>query len=191
MQPIKPSAEEMVLRVNGNGRKRIAPNDFDVFVFYGVRLRLAEFFAPYLSLLADEDCAVSDAVLRCAADTFLNDRRSVRMAVKFKKAGAARIVFAYAGFPVWGIVDQTEEGRILSNYPIVTQATEKMRQRIWNALIAAFESRGLELLHQPEDMITQGMFTKGEYAVEGAVEKQDASHKAPSYAAKLLNGLSL
>ena len=38
-------AEETVLLVNGNGRRALAATDFDVFVFYGVRLRLAEFFA--------------------------------------------------------------------------------------------------------------------------------------------------
>ena len=104
----------------------------------------------------DENQAVSDAVMRRAADTFLNDRRSVRMAVKFKEAGAARIVFAYAGFPVWGVVDQAEEGRILDSFPTATQATAPMRQRIWKALELGFEARGLEPISIHFDKLDSG-----------------------------------
>ena len=43
LRPITPEAEKAVLFVNGKGRKRLRTKDFNVFVFYGVRLRLAEF----------------------------------------------------------------------------------------------------------------------------------------------------
>ena len=191
MRAIKPEAEKTVLHVNGNGRKVLKPNDFDLFVFYGARLRLAEFFAPYLSLLAEGERSVSDAVLEHAANAFLQDRRSVRMAEKLKEAGAKDIVFAYAGFPVWGVVEQADEGRILAQYPTVTKATSAMRQRIVAALEAAFSSRGLRFMMQPEDSIVNGMFTDAKFAVEMAAEKEDASHKSPAYAAMILASLPL
>ena len=191
LTPIKPETEEMVLQVNGNGRKTVAANDFDVFVFYGVRLRFTDFFAPYLTLMDGENTAVSDAVLTRAADTFLNDRRSVRMAAMLKKAGAGRVILAFAGFPVWGVVDHTLENRTLARFPDVTQATVASRQRIWQALEAGLAARGLELVMQPEDTITKGMFTDPAFAVADGVEREDAVHKAPTFAAKLLNSLQL
>ncbi len=191
LRAIRSDAEKMVLLVNGNGRKVLKPKDFDLFVFYGARLRLAEFFAPYLALLSDKDRSVSDAVLELAAHTFLQDRRSVRMAEQLKAAGAKDVVFAFAGFPVWGVVDQTEEGRILAGHPTVCEADEAIRLRIVGAVSSAFERRGLRFLMQPEETVVKGMFTEACYAVDGAVEKEDPSHKSPAYAAKILNGVTL
>ncbi len=190
IRAIKPEAEKMVLLVNGNGRNLLKARDFDLFVFYGVRLRLAEFFAPYLALFANGECAVSDAVLEHAANAFLQDRRSVRMAEKLKAKGAREVVFVSAGFPVWGVVDQAEEGRVLADYPLVKTAGPAARARVWRALEAAFENRGLRFVAQPEDTVVKGMFTDPCYAIDGAAEKGDASHKSAAYAAKVLANIT-
>lgn len=190
LQAIKPAAEKMVLLVNGQGRKTLRAKDFDLFVFYGARLRLAEFFAPYLDLMMDDTRAVSDAVLCEAAEAFLQDRRSVRMAQKLKAAGAKRVTFAYAGFPVWGVIDQTEEGRILAEFPRAQAAGAAERDRLWRALDAGFATRGLTLLRQPDETVVHGMFTAPEFALPDAAEKEDASHKAPAYAAQVLAGVT-
>lgn len=186
LRPMKPDAKKQVLLVNGHGREALGPADFDVFVFYGVRLRLAEFFSAYLDLLLDPDRAVSEAALARAAAQFLQERRAVRMAAMMKADGAKRIVFVYAGFPCWGVVDHAQAGGLLESFPRVTQASEALRARLWHVLTQAFDALGLELVGQPEETVVQGMFTDAAYAVVGAAESGDAIHKAPSYPAKAL-----
>lgn len=186
LRAVKPGAEKQVLMVNGKGRKMLRPSDFDVFVFYGVRLRLAEFFSAYLDVLLDPERAVSAAALDAAAAQFLSERRAVRMGAEMKAAGAREIVFVTAGFPCWGIVEQTEEGRVLDSFPRVTEATQAQRAQLWGALTRGFEALGLSLIAQSEETVVQGMFTDAAYAVDGAVEKEDAIHKAPEFAALLL-----
>lgn len=181
-----PEAEETVLLVNGNGRRALAATDFDVFVFYGVRLRLAEFFAAYLDVMLDPDRAISDAALACAAAQFLQERRAVRMAQMMRADGAKEIVFVYAGFPSWGIVNQAEEGRLLAKTPRIVEARAEHRARLWAALGRVFHDLGFGFIGQPEETVVRGMFTDPIYAVEGALEKEDANHKSPGFAALLL-----
>lgn len=186
LRPMKPEAKKQVLMVNGHGREVLRPDDFDVFVFYGVRLRLAEFFSAYLDLLLDPERAVSEAALARAAAQFLQERRAVRMAAMMKADGAKRIVFVYAGFPCWGVVDHAEAGGLLESFPRVVEASAALRERLWGALAQAFDALGLELVRQPEETVVQGMFTDAAYAVAGAGESGDAIHKAPGYPAKVL-----
>lgn len=186
LRAVTDEAEQTVLMVNGKGRKHLKTRDFDVFVFYGVRLRLAEFFGAYLDLMLDPDRAISEAALAHAATQFLQERRAVRMAQLMKADGAKEIVFVYAGFPCWGIVDQEEEGRILARYPMIVEAQPAHRARLWAALERAFEDLGLGFVGQPEETVVRGMFTDAVYAVEDATQKEDANHKSPRFAAKLL-----
>ncbi|WP_438992141.1 hypothetical protein [Lentibacter sp.] len=186
LQAITPEAEETVLLVNRNGRKHLKTADFDTFVFYGVRLRLAEFFAGYLDLMLDSDRAISEAALGVAAAQFLQERRAVRMALLMREDGAKEIVFAYAGFPCWGVVNQQEEGRLLADVPRVVEALPEHRARLWGALERAFEELGFGFIGQPDETVVQGMFTDPVYAVEGAADKEDANHKSPRFAALLL-----
>ena len=186
LRPITPEAEKAVLFVNGRGRERLRTKDFNVFVFYGVRLRLAEFFAAYIDLMLDHERSVSEAALASAAKQFLQERRAVRMAQLMKADGAEEIVFVFAGFPCWGVIDQRAEGRLLADHPRVLEAQPSHRARLWAALERAFEDLGLGFIGQPEETVVQGMSSDPVYAVEDAAEKEDANHKSPSFAALLL-----
>lgn len=182
------AAREMVLQVNEKGRDAIPAQAFDCYVFYGARLLLTEFFVHFLNRMIDPSRSASDEVLRRATAQFLSERRTVRMAQDMRAAGAKEIIFVSGGFPVWGVMDYTENGRLLKKNPLIAKATKAQRARIWAILHESFESLGFELIAQPDETVTNGLFTREEFAVEDAVQKQDGNHKAPSYAARLLFG---
>lgn len=186
LRALGPAGQAAVLAINEAGRLALRPDDFETFVFYGGRLRLAEFFAAYLAVLTDPERAVSAAALAYAAAQFLSERRAVRWARQLKADGADTVVFVAAGFPCWGVVDQEAEGGLLHAAPQLREAPVEARARLWQALEGAFADLGLELVAQPEETVMEGMFTRPEFAIEGAVQKQDAIHKAPSYAALVL-----
>lgn len=179
------AAAETVARINGKGRKTIAAQDFDLFLFYGARLKTIEFMAPYLHRAADPNSFETDAALRAAAEAWLIMTRAFRFARVFAGAGAS-VVFVPGPLPTEKVKDYTIRDRVLQAWPLAAQATAQHRARIWDALEHQAASTGVTLIRQPEQTITNGTFTRFEYAVENAIKSGDTGHKNTSYAALML-----
>lgn len=183
-------AREMVRRVNGNGREAIHPGDFDCFLFYGARLRVGEFFGPYLHRQHSGAGWQSRAALGAAARVFLRSTRACRIAAELSRSGA-RVWFAPAPLPTAQVIDHTAAGRIFAAYPRAADATPGDRARLWDVLIAEAAAEGIELIRQPDDTVVEGILTDARFACDGAAESGDAGHKSPWFAAAMLGNLPL
>jgi hypothetical protein len=183
---IRPGREaaEMVALINGRGRMTLAPADFDVFLFWGARLRVAEFLAPFLHR-SQSGTVDSFAVLSAAAAQFLTNCRSYRFARSFARAGA-EVWMIPAPLPTAGVKDFTRKNRVLAGWERATGASAADRLRLWSALESVAAQDGVRLIRQPEDTVTGALFTDARYAVAGVAETEDAGHKSPAYAARLL-----
>ncbi|MEL6467948.1 MAG: hypothetical protein AAFQ58_23540 [Pseudomonadota bacterium] len=179
------AALEIALTINGRGRDHLAPGDFDTFVFYGARLRTAEFFGPYLQWHAAHGTFPSAAALHIAARTFMDDNRAYRNAVTLAAHGA-RVIFVPAPLYTNGVTDLHARGRFLHAYPRASEADADARAVLWQAMTAVARSGGVTLVPQPEDTVTNGVLTKAEFACEGAVEVGDTGHKSAAFAARWL-----
>lgn len=178
------AAEEEVLRVNGQGRKALRPDDFDALIMYGARVRVPDFLAPYLHYARSPTQAVSEAVVDTAIRTFLNGRRSVRIARKLGKLGRTRIFVIPTTLDIW-----TPAGarKLFEIYPGAQGATAADRAAIHARLAASLAADGVSYLAQPDESIVHGVFTDPAYASAAALEAGDVVHKSGAFAALLLD----
>lgn len=183
VRPTSPQAAEMVAQVNGQGREALEPGDFDIYLFFGARLRMADFMPPYLQRLRDPQNGISAAVLQAGARGFLADRRMARIARNFGTSGKSRVFFAPAPLWTWGIQDNAAAQKLADDYPLAVDAGKTDRDMIWAVFQQIFEPDGVTLLRQPEETVTRGIFTDPKYAVEGAQDSGDIGHKSAEYAA--------
>lgn len=186
VRPIGQEAAEAVAMVNAKGRTSLAPSDFDCFVFYGARLRSAEFMLPYLHYMRDPHRAVSHDVMQAAAAQFLVSCRAVRIARSFAASGKARVYFAPAPLMTDGVLDQTAPGMPLALYPCAAAATAEDRAQIWGMFTRILASDGITLIAQPDETVVNGAFTDARFAIDGAQASGDAGHKSPEFAALML-----
>jgi len=178
-------AAEAVLQVNGQGRAHVAPGDFDVFLFYGARLRMAEFMPPMLQHMAAPNGALSRAVLTAATERFIQGTRAARVAMHFANAGA-RVYFAPTPLFTDGVIDFEKARWAVCDFPLAWQADSPQRAPLWQALTDAFAAADVGFVPQPEDTICRGIFTKADYATDGAADTRDVVHKSPAFAAVML-----
>jgi hypothetical protein len=176
-------ALDMALTLNGKGRAFIAPDDFDTLVFYGARLRVAEFFGSYLDWIDENKQSPSAAVVKAGARMFLNHTRMFRIAGKAAAAGC-EVIYVPSPFYTDGIRDLSVKSRFFHAYPGAEKATSEQRAMLWAALVSVAGDDGITLVPQPEDTIIRGSLTKTEYGRENALEDDDAGHKCPAFAAR-------
>ncbi|MCD1628156.1 MAG: hypothetical protein ACU0BH_01205 [Paracoccaceae bacterium] len=186
VRPESKEAAEIVARVNGLGRLSLVADDFDGFLFYGARLRMAEFMVPYLHVLRDPKRAVSGAVMQAAAQHFLVSCRAFRIARSFARSGKTKVFFAPAPLMTKGILDFAAPKMPIDLYPFALEAEAQDRARIWGVFADILAADGITLIAQPDETIVDGAFTDARYAIEGALESGDAGHKSPEFAALML-----
>lgn len=173
-------AEEMVARINGNGRLSLRCDDFAAYLFYGARLRSAEFLPPMLSTLR-QGGHLSAAVRQRVTRRFLEGRKSYRIAQQFVRANpAARVTFAPAPLLTLGV------GQPEKTWPEAEGATPEERAEIRSWLDREAERDGITLLHQPDETIVEGYWTDPRYAATGPESADDPVHKSPEFAALML-----
>lgn len=176
--------------INGRGRTRIAPGDFDLLVLYGCRIRSFEFLGRHLQYRSGDIGWQSRAALRASAHGFLVSSRAYRIAASFAQENAARVWCVPDPLLTAGVLDHSAPGQFLDRFPAATEATGEERAELWSALVAAAADDGVRFVPQPEDTIVEGVFTDPVYAVDEAREKQDAGHKSPEFAARMLAELA-
>jgi len=178
-------AVPMVRQVNGRDRTGIRPGDFDCYLFYGARLSVHHFLGPFLQRSLGEGVQDSGAALRAAAAAWLIETRAYRFARDFAKAGA-EVYFAPESLPTEGAKEYRIRRRVLHENPAAARAGPADRDRLWHALEEAAAAQGVTLLRQPEDTVTGGIFTAARWGLPDAARTQDAAHKTPAFAARML-----
>jgi hypothetical protein len=186
LTPTGPEAAEMVQQINGKGRATLAADDFDVILFYAARLRLWHFQFEYLHRQNTPGRRLSKAVVAAAMQGFLLDRRMARAAREFGQKGKAQILFAPTPYPTRGIGDYHAPKQLLARFPNAITAPTEAYGDIWQGFVDAFAQDGVTLLHQPAHTVVDNLFTETAFAIEGAAESVDISHKSPEFAALML-----
>ena len=174
------AAREMVGRINGAGREALGGGDFAGYLFYGARLRMADFMPPLLETL----CAgghLSAAVQRKVARRFLRGTKAYRIACAFARATPGlTIAFAPAPLLTRGV---GSPGRV---YPGADGATAEQRDAIRGWLDREAAQDGIRLLHQPEETIAAGYWTDPAWASDEAGQEDDPVHKNAAFAARMV-----
>ncbi len=161
-------AAAMVAAVNGRGRASLGPQDFDLFLFWGARLRVDQYLVPFLHR-RQSGITDSFAVLAAAAAQFLVNARGYRFARDFARAGAE----------VWLVpAPYRIAGRAPDRDPDARAAD---RTYLWSVLESVAAQDGLRLIRQPEDTVTGGALTQPRFAAD---DHSDLT--SPAYAARLL-----
>ena len=183
-------ALDSVRLINVAKRERIAVEDFDILVFYGCRLRMSSLFAAMLHWRYAQGSWPSWAVLTEAVQAHANACTAYRTAREFAKAGV-EVVFIPSPLLTEGVVDPHGRKGALHDHPEAEHATPEDRAHLWFAQEEVATRDGIHFVRQPEDTIASAIFTKSEFACDGAYETGDNGHKSPEFAARVINdGLS-
>lgn len=173
-------AREIVAKINGGSHPTLAPGDFELFIFYGARLRAHEFFVAMLPYLRRPEGAMSGAAMQAVVDHWASKTRAWRLAKLFSM-GDAQVIFVPTSFPTEGVMlPEVEKTRLRQ------KATKAERAILWGHMAATATSNGFTLMPQPEEFVTGDTLTKAEYAVDGAQASRDYVHKTPEFAARMI-----
>ncbi len=175
------SACEIVAQVNGGRRNSLGPEDFDLFTFYGARLRAQEFFAHMLEHMHTPEGQISSAALQAIATGWTRKTRAWRFARAFAEAGA-QVIFVPTPFPSKDVLDPEHERQRLQ-----VKSSKAERTRLWKLLADVAAGQGFTLMPQPDETVTAETMTHAKYAAKEARESQDEVHKNPEFAALLIN----
>ncbi len=163
------------------GREVVDSRDFDVVVFAGCRLTIANVFADILHSDRTPGSFYSSALKRDIVRWRLAEFTTYQFARKFAQIGHARILFAPVSFPTSG-----HEKAVLLQCPAAYSASKAERIAVWQIFREVMAEDGVELISQPEATVVQGCLTDARYGVEGHLEKNDSSHKNAAYGALVL-----
>jgi hypothetical protein len=180
----RPTALGTVLMVNGNGRKVLNPDDFDMCLFLGTRIRTSRFVSPVLQKLKGGNEFLSEAVfLQCCQD-WLPNYRFYRAAQSFAESGKTKVVLMSNSL-------QAEDSppSQVDLYPDAMKATKADRGRIWKAFGNICANDGITYIPQIEDTITSGCLTKAKYTRIDSDGLPDYAHRNAEYGALIMADL--
>ncbi len=170
------SVLDLVRKINGGSHDTLGPQDFDLFIFYGARLRAHEFFASIL----EHPGQISAAAMQTILAGWTHKTRAWRIAQAFARAGA-QVLFVPASFPTQNVLDQKAEKKRLA-----IRSSKAQRTALWQHLEDAAARAGFTLVPQLEKTVTGNTLTKAEYAQPNAQAASDWVHKSPQYAALMI-----
>ncbi len=168
-------------RSKGCGREIVDSRKFDVVLFAGCRLTIANVFADILNADRTPGSFYSSGLKRDIVRWCLEGFKTYQFAQKFAQIGHARILFAPVSFPTSG-----GEKAMRADCPAAYSATKAERDAIWQIFHDTMEEDGIELIVQPEVTVTQGCLTDPKFGVDGYIEKNDHTHKNAAYGALVL-----
>ncbi|MEP5728260.1 MAG: hypothetical protein ABJL67_02685 [Sulfitobacter sp.] len=175
VRPTTTEAVEQVAMVNGRGLKRLERGAFDTAIVVGARLRITDFIVPMAEHVTAASGAVSDPVLAACAQEWLNKRTITMMDYLFADGGDVAFVAA----PL-SIQRPKTKGRVAR--PCI--APDGLR-RLRRAAQVAMRARGYHLIQQPEDSITDELYTADAHAAFS--EQRDFTHVTPTFMKGMLD----
>lgn len=184
LQPLTDEARAQVQMISETGRESLEPEDFDVFLFVGSRLRAQSYIVPMLWRLQDDAGFLSQAVRDAVLERWLTGCRSYRAARAFAATGKTRVFFSPASF----LNDQVLDAKVVAR-SINQQATAAQRADLWDGVARRMDQDGVGLIAQPEETVTRGCLTRIEFASSRATELQDPVHKNGAFGALILKEL--
>lgn len=168
-------------KFNEKGRTFLPAADFDVVFFMACRIDLTRLF---LSLLAARRAGpfLTSGLQRRIAGDWLAGQRFYTYARALAETGTARIILSPVSFPTLGFAG-------LAAPDAVRQAPADDRAAIWQMLAERAAGDGITLLPQPEETVTDGLFTRPDYAVADFAALNDHAHRNAAYGALIYRRL--
>jgi hypothetical protein len=124
---------------------------------------------------------VSSGLVRRVLTDGLRGQAGYRLAKGLAATGTARVLLSPIAYYT------ADPGRFAD---VVTPAMEVLIPDqvpfFWRILLEAAAEDGIELLCQPEETVTQGLFTAEAYAAANHVERRDFEHHNAAYGALIL-----
>ncbi|MCP5037980.1 MAG: hypothetical protein GY945_10315 [Rhodobacteraceae bacterium] len=174
------SVRDMVRKISGGSHEDLGPQDFDLFIFYGARLRPHEFFTSILKHQRQPEGQLSSAAMQAIVSRWTNKTRAWRFAQAFADAGAT-VMFVPASLPSQNVLDSQGEKEQLA-----VRSTKAERAALWRILGDEAANAGFTLIPQPDESVTSDTLTKAEYATSDARANNDWVHKSPEFAALMV-----
>lgn len=164
-------------KFNEKGRTFLPAADFDLIFFMSCRVDVTALFQTLLAARRIGPFLTSGLQERMARDC-LRGQRFYIYARELAAAGGARILLAPVSFPTEGYAGLRPQPA-----PAVRAAHAEDRAAIWQMLAETARADGLTLLPQPEETVTEGLFTRAAYAIENHEALNDHAHKNAAYGA--------
>ncbi len=168
-------------KFNDKGRTFLPAADFDVIFFMACRVDLRRLFLSLLAARRTGPFLTSGLQRRMAGDG-LADQRFYTYARALADTGTARIILSPVSFPTLGFAG-------LAPSDAVRQAPAADRAALWQMLAERAAGDGITLLPQPEETVTDGLFTHPDYAVADFAALNDHAHRNPAYGALIYSRL--
>jgi hypothetical protein len=167
-------------KFNARGRTFLPAAEFEAILVMGARVYLWRMFLQILTDIAFGPF-VSEGLQRRILTDGLRRQQGYRLAKGLAGTGTARVVLAPVAYYTF---DPARPEHALS--PEVQTLIPRKLPEFWAILEAAAAEDGIRLLRQPEETVSQGMFTEAAYAVPDYLSKQDFEHHNAAYGAIVL-----
>jgi hypothetical protein len=181
IHPLDDFTARRFAKFNANGREVLPARDFDVIHVTGARVYVWGMFNQILRGLAAGPFLSSGLVRRILVDG-LQGQAGYRLARGLAATGTARVLLSPIAFYT---ADPARFAEVVSP-EMVALIPEKVPE-FWAVLEEVAAGDGIELLRQPEETVTGGLFTDEAYAVVNHVTKRDFEHHNAAYGALILS----
>ncbi|MDQ2095190.1 hypothetical protein [Rhodalgimonas zhirmunskyi] len=182
----KGKATEMFLQTSEGQYDAVDPKDFDAVVIYGGNYHLQGLFASLLRASSQQNNCFSSAFLTKGSQGWLEKTRTIDTIREMKARADAQIVLMFEPFFSERYKKKMPEGAVIS---------EKTRDIVFDALREVVEDAGAICLFQPEETITDVIYSHHELAQDSrrmvgggteAHDNEDLTHLNSTYGAKAL-----
>lgn len=181
VHPVDDFTARRFAKFNAKGREHLPAAEFDVIHVTGARVYVWGLFNQLLRGMTQGPFLSSGLARRILVDG-LRGQAGYRLAAGLASTRTARVLLSPVAYYT---VDPGRFADVLT--PAVRERIPEEVPRFWAILEATAAEDGVELLRQPEETVTEGLFTDAAYAVAGHVEKRDYEHHNAAYGALILS----
>ena len=168
-------------RFNAKRRLVLPAADFDAILVMGARVYVWRLFIGVLRALESGPFLSQGLMRRMLVDGF-RCQLGYQVTAGLAATGTARIFLAPIAY-------YTENPEVLGE--LVTPGMQRLiperLPEFWRILQEAAAEDGIDLVPQPEETVTQGIFTGAGYAVADHLAKADYEHRNAKYGAVILS----
>lgn len=183
IMPVDDQTARRFAKFNEKGRTFLPAADFDAILFMSCRVDVTPLFQTLLAARRSGPFLTSGLQQRMAGDC-LRTQRFYTYARDMATSGGARILLAPVSFPTEGYAGLRPQPD-----PATRAATSEDRAAIWAMLAATAAADGLTLLPQPEETVTDGLYTRAAFAIPDHESLNDHAHKNAAYGALIWDRL--
>lgn len=168
-------------KFNAKGRTFLPAAEFDAILVMGARIYPWRVFFRLLQLLSN-GTFVSEGLQRRILSDGLRGYHGYQLASGLAATGTARVLMAPVAF-----YTANPERFAASITPVIAGLIADRLPWFWSVLSEAAAADGITLIAQPDETVTDGMFTDPAYAVADHVAKADYEHHNAAYGAVILS----